>query len=184
MKKSTKGAIAAGAAAVLLLGGAGTLAYWSDAENIAGGVIDTGTLALSTPDCDDWEYAADNANPGGAVDIIVPGDKITKTCTFDIEASGDNLQAVLTTPTSATFTSDPNADSLTLNVAADYKIDGQAVPATITSNNGGDTVTATITIDFPFGTAQSAGAPININNTQGLAVTLDDIAITLVQQES
>ena len=30
MKKSTKGALAAGGAAFLLLGGAGSLAYWTD----------------------------------------------------------------------------------------------------------------------------------------------------------
>ena len=34
MKKSTKGAVAAGAAAVLLMGGAGSLAYWTASGTI------------------------------------------------------------------------------------------------------------------------------------------------------
>ena len=41
MNRTTKGAIAAGAAAVLLLGGAGSLAYWSDCQDAAGGTINS-----------------------------------------------------------------------------------------------------------------------------------------------
>ncbi len=43
MNKTTKGALAASAAAVLLLGGAGSLAYWSDAETIQGGDVTAAT---------------------------------------------------------------------------------------------------------------------------------------------
>ena len=51
MKKSTKGAVAVAAAAVLLTGGAGTLAYWSDSVDLPGGSISSGSLSLGTPDC-------------------------------------------------------------------------------------------------------------------------------------
>lgn len=37
MRKTTKGALAAGAAAALLIGGAGTLAYWAAEDSADGG---------------------------------------------------------------------------------------------------------------------------------------------------
>ena len=36
MNKTTKGALAGGAAAVLLMGGVGTLAYWTADEDVTG----------------------------------------------------------------------------------------------------------------------------------------------------
>ena len=45
MKKSTKGAVAAAAAGVLLLGGAGSLAYWTADGAADGGSITAGGIA-------------------------------------------------------------------------------------------------------------------------------------------
>ena len=58
MKKSTKGAFAAAAAGSLLLGGAGSLAYWTDASTVDGKAITSGHLQLNpiTATCDDsWQ---------------------------------------------------------------------------------------------------------------------------------
>lgn len=52
MKKSTKGAVAAAATAVLLLGGGTSLAYWTATGTAAGGSITAGTLTLSAATCD------------------------------------------------------------------------------------------------------------------------------------
>lgn len=184
MKKSTKGALAAGAAAVLLLGGAGSLAFWSDSTPLDGGEIASGELALSDATCDaGWVYGPTNANAGAAVTEIVPGDTIVKDCTFSITASGDNLEATLTTPdtTSVTVTSTPAPTTLQLNVDATYvDQDGAALPATVTSANNGDTVTATLAVEFPFGDVDT----INANDTQNLVGSLDEISVTLVQTES
>src|SRR5687767_11072956 len=46
MSKTFKGAGAAIVAGVLLIGGAGSLAYWSDAEGVTGGSISSGELKL------------------------------------------------------------------------------------------------------------------------------------------
>lgn len=187
MRKSTKGALAAGAAGVLLLGGAGSLAYWSDTATIDGGSVNSGTLALSDPTCDaaGWVYATGNAGAGEAVSLIVPGDTITKECTFSVTATGDNLQATLTTPATTKVTAnDPAASSLEANVSAAYAIDGVAVPDTITSTNNDDTVTATIEVRFPFGTAEDATEPQNLNDTQEILATLDDIDIALTQKDA
>ena len=52
MNRSTKGAIAAGAAAVLLMGGAGSLAFWTADGDVDGGTVTAGTLSLTDLECD------------------------------------------------------------------------------------------------------------------------------------
>ncbi|WP_375003316.1 alternate-type signal peptide domain-containing protein [Aeromicrobium sp. CTD01-1L150] len=181
MKKSTKGALAAGAAAVLLLGGVGTLAFWTDSETIDGGSVSSGELALENGQCDDdWAYAEGNASAGETVGLIVPGDSLAKECTFDITAAGDNLQAELTTPDDVDLGSTPEAPTLEASVDAEFTIGGSPVPAVITEDNDGDTVTATLTVTFPFGTE----ATENANDTRNLLITLDEITVTLTQTES
>ncbi len=181
MKKSSKGALAAGAAAILLLGGAGTLAYWSDSADVNGGSVRTGTLALSDPDCDaQWVYAAGNAGAGNPVTLIVPGDTLQKQCRFDVDATGDNLTATLTTPGTVAVSTDKTAPTFDATVGAAYAIAGNPVPSVITSDNDGDTVIATITVTFPFGDASN----VNANDTQDVTAMLDAIPVTLTQTES
>jgi len=47
MNKNLKGAIAVGAATILLLGGGGTLAVWNSSVNVAAGTISSGDLLLT-----------------------------------------------------------------------------------------------------------------------------------------
>lgn len=91
MKKTTKGALAAGAAAVLLLGGAGTLAYWTDSEAIDGGTLTSGQLDLTAVTC-----GAAWLEDGEPVATIVPGDTITKQCTGTLTLEGDHIGATVT----------------------------------------------------------------------------------------
>lgn len=176
MKKTTKGALAAGAAAVLLLGGAGTLAYWNADTEIDGGQISSGQLLLSDADCGDgWTLDAGEDAPGTefvpGTTLIVPGDVITKTCTFDITATGDHLRATLE-PSDAAFSSAANALSDDLTIGATYTIGGVAAPAEITEDNDGNTVTAVVSVTFDSGSD---------NLSQDLAATLDTITITATQ---
>lgn len=173
MNTTTKGALAAGTAAVLMLGGAGTLAYWSDSATVNGGSISSGALTLEAVGCDAvWTYAA---GPG-PVTTVVPGDTITKECTFTIGAVGDHLQAAPTLPGTVTFT--PAASgTLSLPVSATYEVAGGPLVGNITEANDGDTLTATISVDFPFGTA----ATVNANDTQGFTKTLDALTVSLTQ---
>lgn len=187
MKKSLKGAIAAGAAGVLLLGGAGTLAFWSDTEVFGGGSVTAGTLSLGTPVCEptvgNWVYAVGNAGAGEAVELIVPGDTIAKTCTFPIVATGDNLTATLGVPDELNITPGTPDTTFQATVAATYvgsgvaPIDGDGI---ITSANNGQTVSATIEVEFPFGNATT----INANDMQAITASLADITVTLTQTES
>ncbi|KQO38263.1 alternate-type signal peptide domain-containing protein [Aeromicrobium sp. Leaf245] len=185
MKNSTKGALAAGAAAVLLLGGAGTLAYWSDAVDLPGGTVTSGELKLLNESCDaDWVYAVGSASVGEPVNLVVPGDVISKECEFEVVATGDNLSADLVVPGTATFTSvAPAAPSFDATVAATYAdAGGNPLPATITDANDG-VITATISVTFPYGTAEDDPDPVNINDTQGVTATLDSITVSVEQND-
>ena len=97
MRKSTKGALAGAAAAVLLMGGFGTHAAWNDEDQVPGGTINTGHLNL-TSSCGDWDLV--NAALGTTTAIaqadlgtlrMIPGDVLTKLCTFTVHIEGDNL---------------------------------------------------------------------------------------------
>ncbi|OZE88478.1 hypothetical protein CH298_14355 [Rhodococcoides fascians] len=108
MNKATKGAVAAGAAAVLLLGGLGSYALWSDQETLGGGTITSGDLSLApvAAPAPQWrDVSPDVAGNPKVIDpatfLIVPGDIVEYTASFTIQASGDNLLADLSADTSA-----------------------------------------------------------------------------------
>ena len=175
MKKSTKGALAAGAAAVLLMGGAGTLAYWTADAGVDGIAVTAGELKIVNDSCANASWTFDNAEdvagktyaPG---DLIVPGDVLTKTCSFEIRATGEHLRATLdvTDPTRGGSLSGAN-----VTIDDSFQIDGTDVAdGVITEANDGDVVEASITITF----LGSSG-----NGTQAQNVTLSDFGFALQQ---
>ena len=182
MKKSTKGAVAAGGAAVLLMGGVGTLAFWTATGEAEGGAINAGTLTLTPVGCDaDWLYAAGQAGAGNPVNLFVPGDVVTKECTFTVGATGDNLSATVDAPDSLTFVTDPASTSFDATVDATYDLGGTAIAdgGTVTDGDDGETLSVAFVVDIPFGTADPAG--INDNDMQGVEATLDTLTVTLTQ---
>ena len=192
MNKTTKGSLAAGAAAVLLLGGAGSLAYWTGEANVNGGSITAGTLSLvSDGPCDGWTHVSDATAAGDSigepVTLFVPGDIVTNTCTFTVGATGDNLEALISA-TDAEFTA-VDGNSLTLVPATTYEIaKGAASRAvdtddTITSVDDGAVITATIDVTIPFG-SEGNGSDVgaeNENDTQSIEAALESINIKLTQ---
>lgn len=94
MNKATKGAIAAGAAGILLLGGAGSFALWEDSKTVDAAPISTGVLTLGVG-AGTW-YDATAGTTGTITDIstfnIVPGDTVTYTTPVTVTAQGDNLK--------------------------------------------------------------------------------------------
>jgi alternate signal-mediated exported protein len=97
MNKLTKGAIAGGAGIVLLMGGAGTFALWNDSASVDGGTIASGTLGLESAGAGVWEDVSPDAVAPGVINpasfLTVPGDTLTYTQSFTIDATGDNLVA-------------------------------------------------------------------------------------------
>ncbi|EGD56935.1 alternate-type signal peptide domain-containing protein [Gordonia neofelifaecis] len=99
MNRKTKGALAVGAGAILLLGGFGSYALWSDSEDIAGGNITTGDFGLDCGTGGAWTDISSTMIGGNAVDpatdLMVPGDvwKYAGDCT--VTATGKNMKATL-----------------------------------------------------------------------------------------
>lgn len=174
MKKSTKGAAAAGTAAVLLLGSAGSLAYWTQTQDVTGGTIQSGDLSLSAPDCGDgWIYDTGEDTSGAAytpgTSLLVPGDVISETCTTAVTATGEHMRG--------TITASAPTDISPFSVGVDTISDGTTAlvsGGTFTEKNSGDTLSVTITVTFPSGSTTSP-------DTRNLTKSLDNIALTATQ---
>ena len=178
MNKSTKGAAAAAVAGVLLLGGAGTLAFWTDTINIGGGTINSGHLSLDDTTGDDNScvnapWTLDSGEPGTtfdpSTDDIVPGDTLSKVCTFEVNAEGNHLRANIVTTQGQT----PSDISPPVTVNSSYTVNNVSVPGSITEDNDGQELAATITVSFPYGTED--------NSTQDGSLTVEGYTITATQ---
>lgn len=175
MQKSTKGALAAAAAGTLLLGGAGSLAFWTSAQTVDGTSITSGHLKLETPDCGDgWTL-----DGGEAYDdqLLVPGDTLTKTCTIVVDAAGDHLTADF----DVTGGGDTGAAALLdeTTVTAVYEVNGDPVGTTDVPIADNDVVTVDLTIAWPYGVEDNES-----NVVGGLTETLAAITVTATQGHS
>jgi alternate signal-mediated exported protein len=180
MKKATKGALAAGAAGSLLLGGAGSLAYWTDASPVTGGSITSGHLKLTGANCGAWKI------DGGAdyvAQVLVPGDSLTRHCTYTVDAAGDHLTATIDvtggalTGTGAALISQLDLTGTSVTNGTDTVTN---FPATGLAVVNGDTVTVDLNVSFPD--SLLAGQAGNVS--PGLTATLGAITVTAVQGHS
>jgi alternate signal-mediated exported protein len=182
MKKSTKGAIATGAAAVLLLGGAGTLAYWSATEVVDGDTITAGDLALATPDCGDWTLDSDEDAPDvvfdPTTDQVVPGDVITSSCVVQFTAVGEHLRATIEATPGVNSTNLFATGELTLDVGDLGYADTDTGPFTtateLTEDNNEDYIEVPLTITF-------SAAADDVANQGNVQSVLDDITLSAEQ---
>ncbi|KRF11493.1 hypothetical protein ASG90_17325 [Nocardioides sp. Soil797] len=170
MKKSTKGAVAAGAAAVLLLGGVGSLAYWSDSTEVDGGTVEAGSLTLSDMTCEStWSEGAD-----ADVQLIVPGDTVTKECTGNITMTGDHISADVTLDATSVETAEEAFNDAAPGTPGDEVVITAELTGGGTVSTSGP-ISVTITVDWPYGTVAD-------NDAQGVSTTaLDDLVIQAVQ---
>ncbi|QAY63587.1 hypothetical protein ET495_10380 [Xylanimonas allomyrinae] len=121
-RRRGRGPLWVAAAAVLVLGGGSTFAYWHDAQTYTGGSIVSGTLDVSpVGEMQFWDVSADRADattalpgtlPDGEDDgpdavfgheiddpsawRMSPEDRVGVTVTADVTLEGDNLVAALT----------------------------------------------------------------------------------------
>ena len=196
MNKFAKGSLAAGAGLVLLLGGAGTLAYWNDSEHLDGGTINTGSLTLDQPT--DAESGWDQE-----IEIWVPGDKATYTTTLTLEAEGDNIQGnIVLDPSSIVFTG--GKDATEAELAEQFDVEVEFGTATITGGEGDltpgdDTVVSTfdsgtfdgpgtykipvsVTVEMPFSDPDD---PDTANNSaQGAEINFSELSFTATQTQA
>jgi alternate signal-mediated exported protein len=167
---TAKGALAAGVAAALLLGGAGTLAFWNDTESITGTPISAGELKLGTPSCGSG-WLLDGGTPF-TTQLIVPGDVLTKICTIDLIATGEHVGADLGIG-SAAFSS-TNALTSQLTPAATFLVNGvSSTHITEADDTGTAEITTTITVTF--------GGLAATNASQALSSALNAVSVTATQ---
>jgi alternate signal-mediated exported protein len=169
MQNSIKAAVAAVAGGTLLLGGAGTLAFWTDTGTVGGTGLTGGKLDLGTPACGDWLLDGDVVIDADT--RIVPGDDITRVCTFTVDAEGDHLAAdfdVVEPTWSAT-------NALTGQIATDaaYTLNGDPVDGAGIAIKDNDAIEVTVTATFTGASATNA--------SQSLTATLQAITITAEQ---
>jgi alternate signal-mediated exported protein len=176
MNKSAKGVIAAAAAGALLLGGAGSLAYWTGSQAVSGGSFTSGYLQLNDNTCATASWKID----GGATytsQRIVPGDSLTKTCTFTIDGVGDHMTVSLDTATPGWSATNTLTDDLAVTATFTGSVSGLlADPATIGKT---ETVTALITVTFDTASGNETNVP-----TAGLTAALTGVTITATQGHS
>lgn len=172
MKKTTKGTIAIAAAAALLLGGAGSLAYWQESTTVSATSISTGQLHVATQ-TGAWAVKKSGASTSTPITNIstfkmVPGDTVTYTVPFTTTAEGDNLAATATVAWGAVSTLPSGVTSTvsgTYNSAAftgnTFAVVKQATPV------AGQLV---FTLAWDFGTT---------GNTTGMSQTINLAATTV-----
>ena len=188
MNKLLKGSIAGAAGVALLLGGAGTFAYWNSSATLAGDTIVSGNLAVTdSADPGVWTVNGGTTAIVLAGYLVAPGDVLTYTKTMTINASGDNLVATLDlSPTSIVAANGTPADielarllddSAVLDAAGTGIVDNLDNTFTITPAAGevAQDVTVVASIAFP-----SAGAGAENAAMMG-SVNLSALALTLTQ---
>lgn len=175
MKKSAKGALAAAAAGTLLLGGAGSYAFWTSSQDVGSAAINSGSLTLGAPDCSTdagthgWQLDGGATYTPGTTKIV-PGDSISKVCDLSLTLVGTHIGANLAIDTAA-FTADSTTLASELTPTATFLVDGAAyVPITAP---GTHTVRATVTVTF--------NGPAATNGSQNGSINLNAINITATQ---
>ena len=191
MNKTTKAAVATATGIVLLMGGAGSLAYWTDTANSgATQTINAGTLAVVAADAGAWTKSF-NGGASSSVALgtflMVPGDKLTYAQTFNITANGQDLLFTVGT-TNPTLGSTVLGGRLTPTytvgtlTSSGATVTPSTTPGTykVAAANGQGTasITVTWTLDWPFGVA---GSPTADNPAKNGTVTLTTGAVTLTQ---
>jgi alternate signal-mediated exported protein len=175
MNKTTKGALASGVGVLLLLGGAGTMAFWSDSKTIPGGAINAGHLRIiadgTNKGCDPWKLDSGEDAPVtySVGDPLVPGDVLTRDCAFTVQAVGDHLRATVGI-SAVNFTGGNFAGALNASVS-DVAIDGTPVTSFTEADDGGK-LTAGVTITFDSS---------SLNGTEDLSTLLNTLTLTATQ---
>ncbi|MFL6090584.1 MAG: alternate-type signal peptide domain-containing protein [Aeromicrobium sp.] len=175
--KTTKGAIAAAAAGVLLLGGAGTLAFWTDTATVNGTTINSGHFKLDSTACTAATWKLD----GGATyttQLLIPGDVLTKTCAVTVDVAGAHL---LNADFAVTNPTESGSTALTdeLSPTVDIQKGGSSLGTTAVPVADNDTLDVVITITWPYGVQDN-----DSNVAAGLSATISNLTVVGTQNHN
>jgi alternate signal-mediated exported protein len=159
MNKLVKGSAVGGAGVVLMLGGFGTYALWSDSDTVQNKTVTSGELDISANPATWQDVSAAGPNNWTYGDLVVPGDTLRMTQTFNVKATGKNMKGTLSFTPGATDTSAFGGRlSITPTVTAGSGLD-VVTPGrqwSFSAPVGTTTVTATVTYVFDAATSQQA----------------------------
>lgn len=205
MNKLVKGAIAGGAGIILLMGGAGSLAYWNDTANTGPATgansITAGTLTITAANAGSWtkgmynnagtQTVAPAAIASLAAVKVVPGNRLVYTQNFNISGTGDDLFFTIgkvdgaVTAASSSTQDVALRDAINNSAASTYALStvsgGTVVASTtagvykVSSNSGAN---STVTVTWTINIPFGASAD---NSTKTGAVNLTQGSITLTQ---
>lgn len=173
MKNITKAAIAGTVGAALLVGGAGSLAFWTDSATgpqieIKSGQLDLGTVAGSNSSWMIQQLVAGTtpaaATPfAPATDLIVPGDVLTTTVSVPVVLEGKNIKA----------TFDVAVEALIASTAPDVAATPADTALVAALNSGGVAVTKIDGVPLAGGatSVNLSGPALNRNVDVEIAVT-------------
>jgi alternate signal-mediated exported protein len=201
MNKLVKGAIATAAGAVLLMGGAGTFAFWNSSVNLGNQTIVAGQLNVSDPTPTDGTWSVQKTAGGTVIPIASianfktsPGDILTYTKNVKVTATGDDMTATLSLAPGSIVGTSGVAGSPDANLAAylgkSASINITTLPTGFTNGTVAGTYTVTpgsagitnqtvpIQVVITFPKSATSGAE---NNTMTGSVNLTGLAVTLAQ---
>jgi alternate signal-mediated exported protein len=205
MNKLVKGAIAGAAGIVLLMGGAGSLAYWNDAAQAGpasgSNTITAGTLTITAQNVGTWTKGMYNnagtqtVAPAAVANLsnvrVVPGNRLVYTQVFNVVGTGDDLFFTIGSTNGAVTAASAGAADTALAAAINGSgttafsvgsvTGGTVVPATTAgvykvSSNAGTAATITVVWTINF----PFGAAVDNASKLG-AVNLSQGSITLTQ---
>lgn len=205
MNKLVKGAIAGAAGIVLLMGGAGSLAYWNDTAQAGpasgSNSITAGTLTITAQNAGTWTKGMYNnagtqtVAPAAVANLsnvrVVPGNRLVYTQVFNVVGTGDDLFFTIGSTNGAVTAASASAADTALAAAINGSgttafsvgsVTGGTVVAATTpgvykvSSNAGTAATITVTWTINF----PFGAAVD-NTTKTGAVNLSQGSITLTQ---
>ncbi|GAA3542093.1 alternate-type signal peptide domain-containing protein [Nocardioides daeguensis] len=172
MNKTAKGALAAGAAAVLLMGGAGTLAFWTDTATVEGTDIASGHLKLDASSCTTASWLLDDDSVYDGSQLLIPGDTLTKNCNVVVDIAGEHLDQIdldVTVPTDVTGDQD-----LIDELSATATVGGGTADNVAVTD--GQPLAVAITVTWPYGIEDN-----DSNVAAGLTAALGDITVVATQ---
>lgn len=173
-----KGVVAIGAGALLLAGGATTLAYWTSSAPLSAGIVQSGDLDLElveesaawTLQGVDGEVLVIDTEDLEDV-LIVPGDTLTLTQDLDITLEGDTLAADLTVDDSGLL-----GEVESENFIVGVTVDGEALPGSsyrLSPEDVDEPVAVVLTLFFqPETTPGLYDTNVELDLSSGVSFTL------------
>lgn len=174
-----RGAVAAGAATAVLLGGFGAFALWSESQDAgASGQIQTGQLSLD-PIIGPVTWVLDNpqsGEPAYPINLTTfkasPGDSISYEVTASGSVTGTDITALLDVNLDAVVL-DPALESSDVTVSVESATDG---PLVVVGTEAGATFSEPVTVRVEFDQAMEGAMDLSA------AVDIDGLELILQQQ--